>query len=67
MNSTSLTVAGSANAAISAFALRQAGGNSSQTIDNLLVATTFGEVIPTPGSAALVTLGGLMIAGRRRR
>ncbi len=65
-SSTSLTATGTASTAVAGFALRQAAGNSVQTIDNLIVATSFAEAVPTPGSAALLGIGGL-IAMRRRR
>lgn len=66
MTSPSLLVSGGAGTAVSAFALRQATGGSTQMIDNVIVATTFGEAVPAPGTAALL-LGGLAIAARRRR
>ncbi len=50
------------------FAFRQAGGDSSQVIDNLCVGTSFDEAnlcIPEPVSVALLGLGGLML--RRRK
>lgn len=53
--------------AFTAYAFRQAGGNSVQVIDNLKVATTFMEVIPEPSTFALVGLGGLALLGLRRR
>jgi hypothetical protein len=67
--STNLAVAGIGTTPLNAFSLRQANptvGTSMQTIDNLIVATSFAEVIPSPGGLALLTLGGL-IATRRRR
>jgi hypothetical protein len=45
VNSPSISVSGAASAAINAFGLRQSGGDSTQLIDNLAVATTFGEVV----------------------
>ncbi len=50
---------------VSAYAFRQAGGNSTQTIDNLIVATSFSEAVPEPATLALLGLGCLVI--RRRR
>lgn len=51
---------------ISSYAFRQATGNTTQVIDNLIVATTFGEVVPAPSSLALLGLGGLTAFRRRR-
>lgn len=51
---------------VSAFAFRQAGGNSTQTIDNLIVATTFAEAVPEPGTLALLSIGALALIRRRR-
>ena len=42
------------------------GGGSLGTVDNLIIATTFAEAVPEPGSLALLGLGGLLIARRRR-
>ena len=67
--STNLSVTGSGSGAIVGFAMRQAtGATSTQTVDNLIVATTFSEAlgVPSPASAALLALGGL-IGSRRRR
>lgn len=65
--STNLSVTGTAgSSAIAAFALRQAGTASTQTIDNLVIGTTFGDVIPTPASLSLLGLGGLVALRRRR-
>lgn len=55
--------------AITAFALRQAGGNTSQTIDNLCVATTYGEAyscVPEPATLGLVAMGVIALIRRRR-
>lgn len=38
-----------------------------KTVDNLLIATTFAEVVPEPASLAMLGLGGLALLGRRRR
>ncbi|GAA5481776.1 PEP-CTERM sorting domain-containing protein [Haloferula sargassicola] len=49
-----------------AFAFRQGSGNSTEVIDNLVVATTFAEVVPEP---SITLLGGIGLLGllRRRR
>lgn len=51
-----------------AFALRQSNSSNDETImvDNLIVGTTFDSVVPTPASASILALGGL-VATRRRR
>ncbi len=47
-----------------AFAFRQAAGNSVEVIDNLKVATTFDEVlVPEPSTLALTALGGMLCLG----
>jgi hypothetical protein len=51
--------------AITSYAFRQAGGNSTQYIDNLAVGTSFADVVPEPASLMLLGLGGLFL--RRRR
>lgn len=56
---------------ISGFGLRQSNSASDETVvvDNLVVATTFAEAngaVPEPGSLALLGLGGLLLARRRR-
>jgi hypothetical protein len=53
--------------AFTSYAFRQAAGNSVQVIDNLVVASTFQEVIPEPSALALAGLGGLALLGLRRR
>lgn len=58
--------AGAASLPVNAFGLRQAGTTSTQTVDNLVIGTSFGEVVPTPGALALLGLGGLVTARRRR-
>jgi hypothetical protein len=56
---------------ITSFALRQstiaAGGMGTLTADNVLVATTFAEVVPEPSSILLASLGGLLGLFRLRR
>ena len=40
---------------------------SQLTVSNIIAATTFAEAIPEPGSLALLGLGSLLVASRRRR
>jgi hypothetical protein len=60
------------NNAVAAYAFRQgtlSSGGSTQTIDNLYVATTFTEAltgIPEPATAGFLLLGSLFLARRRR-
>lgn len=63
------TLASSASIAIDGLAFRQSSGNALQTLDNLIVATTFDEaaLTPEPASLALLGLGSLMMVGRRRK
>lgn len=67
-SSTSISFTDSAAAAVSAFALRQASGNSTQIVSNVIVATTFNEaaIIPEPTAALLGGLGLLTLLRRRR-
>jgi len=53
--------------AMATFAFRQAAGNTTQTIDNLAVATTFSEVVPEPSAALLVVISIATLAFRRRK
>lgn len=65
--STSITSSADTVPDLEAFAFRQSSsGGEVITFDNLVVATTFDEVVPEPGSLALLGLGGLLIARRRR-
>ncbi|MGD9692863.1 MAG: hypothetical protein AB7G17_05300 [Phycisphaerales bacterium] len=45
---------------------RQAAGDSTQMIDNVYLGTTFADVVPAPGPAALLALAGVAVARRRR-
>lgn len=64
-----LTLTDAAPNAVSAFALRQAAGNSTQLVSNLVVATTFqAAAVPEPSTAGF--LGLALVVGtmfRRRR
>jgi len=55
--------------AVASYAFRQAAGNTTQTVDNLIVATTPEEVgvtVPEPTSLAAVGLGAMALLRRRR-
>jgi hypothetical protein len=54
--------------AINKFGFRQPGGTAmgDYSIDNLLVGTTFAEVVPEPGTIGLLLAAGSMLLGRRR-
>lgn len=71
--STFISATETAAAAVSAFGLRQASGDSTQLISNLAVGTSFSDVavVPEPSSIVLAGLGSLVAAGayaaRRRR
>lgn len=55
-----------ANTAMEGIGFRQSSGDSSQMIDNVIVGTTFADVVPAPGPAALIGLAGLTILRRAR-
>lgn len=53
---------------LNSFALRQNSGGGVYQIDNLLIGTTFADVVPEPSTVALVGAGLIgMLAMRRRR
>ena len=54
--STSLSAIDPAAAAVAAFALRQAGGNSTQLVSNLSVGTTWDSVMPNVGTNSPVVI-----------
>ena len=55
-----LSLTDSAANAVSAFALRQAGGNSTQLVSNLVVSTTFqAAAVPEPASMLLLGVAGV--------
>jgi hypothetical protein len=51
---------------MSAFAFRQAAGNSVQVIDSLMVGTSFNDVVPEPSCVLLGAFGFLGLIRRRR-
>jgi len=58
ISSTSIsTTAADLGTSLTAFAFRQAGSSGTAGIDDLIVATTFAEVIPEPSTYALLGLG----------
>jgi hypothetical protein len=72
MASPSISTTGNFQNAATAFAFRQAAGNSSQVIDNLVVATSFqeaftGVAVPEPSTFALAIAGGLACLAALRR
>ena len=68
ISSTSIsTDAADLGASLTAFAFRQAGNSGNSAVDNLVVATTFAEVIPEPTTWALIGLGSAFALSRIRR
>lgn len=69
--STSISFTDPSANAVSAFALRQSTGGSTQLISNLVVGTSFGDVVPVPEPSTYALLGGIGAVGsvlyRRRR
>ena len=65
---TSIQITSSTGIAVSAFAFRQNGNiatSSGQTIDNLIVGTTFAEVVPEPATLLLPNGGEKWVAGTK--
>lgn len=75
VNATSINDAGvttttsDSSGPLGSFAFRQAdsGGNEQITVDNLIVTTTFAEVIPEPSSVLLSVLSASLLILRRKR
>jgi hypothetical protein len=65
MGDASLSHIDPAPAAITAFALRQGGVNNTQVVSNLVVATSFGEVVPEPATLGLLAGAGILALRRR--
>lgn len=68
----SITAAGTFSDAMYGFAFRQGSGDSTEVIDNLVVANDFmealtGVAVPEPGTMSLCLLGGLALLGARLR
>lgn len=61
-----LSEVGFSGDAMEAFAMRQSSGGSTVKMDNINVGPTFTSVIPSPGSLALMGIGGLIVSRRRR-
>jgi hypothetical protein len=59
------TTDGTFSDAVVGYAFRQAGGNTTQAVDNLVVGTSFGDVIPEPASLSVLALGSLAMLRRR--
>jgi hypothetical protein len=66
-SSTSISSTTGFQNAIFALAFRQAAGNTSQTIDNVLVGTTFTDVVPEPTGLAVLGIGAAVGLLARRR
>lgn len=66
---TSIAWTGVASTAFTGFAFRQGSGDSVQVIDNLVVGTTFNDVVavPEPASAAMIGLGVIALGLLRRQ
>lgn len=67
--STSITFDGTFQDEVTQIAFRQASASTTQTITNLVVGTTFADVVPEPASSTLLIggLGSMFWMARRRR
>lgn len=68
-NSTSVSATVASAVSVNWFGVREATGIGNSTVDNLLVGTTFGDVVPAvpePATMSLLGLGALAMVLRRK-